>query len=88
MRHPADILPVPLERDSPQMIRRSSLLAFGFLVAGAAPAATEECAIVDLARIGEAKVCVSSVLPPVRGITYGPELMFDGNPKTAWTENV
>ena len=53
-----------------------------------APAQAEECAIVDIPKAGEAKVCVSSVLPPVRGITYGPERMFDGKRNTAWTEGV
>lgn len=52
------------------------------------PGLAEECAIVDLPKAGEAKVCVSSVRPPVRGITYGPELMFDRKTDTAWTEGV
>ncbi len=54
----------------------------------AGPAGAEQCAIVDLPKAGEAKVYVSSVLAPVRGITYGPDRMFDRNPKTAWTEGV
>lgn len=32
------------------------------------------------------KLCVSSVLKPQKGNEYGPENMFDGDPKTAWVE--
>ena len=75
------------------MIRLSGTWTAGMAVlalclAAARPAGAEECAVVDLPKSGEAKACVSSVLPPVRGITYGPGRMFDGDPKTAWTEGV
>jgi hypothetical protein len=62
--------------------------AVAVLLGVSPPAIAEECAIVDLPKAGEAKVCVSSVLKPVRGITYGPELMFDRKLNTAWTEGV
>jgi hypothetical protein len=52
------------------------------------PARAEVCAVGDIPKAGEARVCASSVLPAVRGITYGPERMFDRKADTAWTEGV
>lgn len=69
------------------MIRAAAPYVLLFCLAPA-PALAEECAVVDIPKAGEAKVCVSSMLKPVRGITYGPERMFDGKSDTAWTEGV
>jgi hypothetical protein len=44
-------------------------------------AANEECS-----RSGDATLCVSSVLAPERGNTYGPRNLTDGNNNTAWVE--
>ncbi|MEZ5818475.1 MAG: caspase family protein [Hyphomicrobiaceae bacterium] len=46
------------------------------------PADTPICAA-RAARDGS-RYCVSSVLAPQFGNTYGPEHLFDGNPATAW----
>ena len=39
------------------------------------------------AHSGQVDYCVSSVLPPEQGNTYGPENLADGRPETAWVPN-
>lgn len=53
----------------------------------ATPAAAEQCVATDLGGGRQGRICVSSVLPPARGITYGPETLIDNNVRTGWTEN-
>lgn len=63
--------------------------AMALMIAVAGPARAETCAGLGASQyVDFLQFCVSSVLAPQSGNRYGPENLFDGNPRTAWCEGV
>jgi hypothetical protein len=53
-----------------------------------APSYEGETCLDALVEVFDGEPCVTSVLEGSRGLTYGPENLFDDDPKTAWVEGV
>ena len=63
-----------------------SVIAVAFLSVATAAQAAEVCHALPGGQFGESRWCVSSVLPPQAGNTYGPEHLSGTNTGGAWCE--
>ncbi len=81
----APVIPSLLSTALPRAGLAVSVLSASLLSVPAPVTANETCWTMGPAQFSDAiHFCVSSVLPPSGGITYGPANLADGNPSTAW----